>query len=156
MRAWLLAAITAAHASGADAAAVATGRNWRLSIDSIECEAAASLVTIGARIDYRRLRQWVYPLLLLSWKLGPALAAGNTVVAKPSEHTPLSTLRLMRAFEALFPEEADSAAAQAPEVRSRSQRNYEVSIGAAHLDAEAGPVRKMIGPIPDALLRHRL
>jgi betaine-aldehyde dehydrogenase len=42
---------------------------------------------------------WNYPLLLLSWKLGPALAAGNTVVAKPSEHTPLSTLRLMRAFE---------------------------------------------------------
>jgi betaine-aldehyde dehydrogenase len=42
---------------------------------------------------------WNYPLLLLSWKLGPALAAGNTVVAKPSEHTPLSTLRLMSAFE---------------------------------------------------------
>jgi acyl-CoA reductase-like NAD-dependent aldehyde dehydrogenase len=42
---------------------------------------------------------WNYPLLLLSWKLGPALAAGNTVVAKPSEHTPLSTIRLMRAFE---------------------------------------------------------
>src|SRR5688572_9819978 len=42
---------------------------------------------------------WNYPLLLLSWKLGPALAAGNTVVAKPSEHTPLSTLRLMQAFE---------------------------------------------------------
>jgi len=42
---------------------------------------------------------WNYPLLLLSWKLGPALAAGNTVVAKPSEHTPLSTLRLMQAFD---------------------------------------------------------
>jgi betaine-aldehyde dehydrogenase len=41
---------------------------------------------------------WNYPLLLLSWKLGPALAAGNTVVVKPSEHTPLSTLRLMEAF----------------------------------------------------------
>ena len=44
---------------------------------------------------------WNYPLLLLSWKLAPALAAGNTVVAKPSELTPLSTLRLMRAFEEL-------------------------------------------------------
>jgi len=42
---------------------------------------------------------WNYPLLLLAWKLAPALAAGNTVVAKPSELTPLSTLRLMRAFE---------------------------------------------------------
>jgi len=46
---------------------------------------------------------WNYPLLLLVWKLAPALAAGNTVVAKPSEHTPLSTLRLMQAF-AGFPE----------------------------------------------------
>ena len=41
---------------------------------------------------------WNYPLLLLAWKMAPALAAGNTVVAKPSEWTPLSTLRLMRAF----------------------------------------------------------
>ena len=36
---------------------------------------------------------WNYPLLLLAWKLAPALAAGNTVVVKPSELTPLSTLR---------------------------------------------------------------
>jgi betaine-aldehyde dehydrogenase len=42
---------------------------------------------------------WNYPLLLLCWKLAAALAAGNAVVAKPSEHTPLSTLRLMRHFE---------------------------------------------------------
>ena len=33
------------------------------------------------------------PILLLTWKLGPALAAGNTVVAKPSEVTPVSTIR---------------------------------------------------------------
>jgi acyl-CoA reductase-like NAD-dependent aldehyde dehydrogenase len=37
---------------------------------------------------------WNYPLLLLAWKLAPALAAGNPVVAKPSELTPLSTLAL--------------------------------------------------------------
>jgi acyl-CoA reductase-like NAD-dependent aldehyde dehydrogenase len=37
---------------------------------------------------------WNYPLLLLAWKLAPALAAGNTVVAKPSELTPISTLML--------------------------------------------------------------
>lgn len=37
---------------------------------------------------------WNYPLLLLAWKLAPALAAGNTVVIKPSELTPLSTLYL--------------------------------------------------------------
>ncbi|HYI98353.1 MAG TPA: aldehyde dehydrogenase family protein [Thermoleophilaceae bacterium] len=37
---------------------------------------------------------WNYPLLLLAWKLAPALAAGNTVVCKPSELTPISTLML--------------------------------------------------------------
>ncbi|WP_454752837.1 aldehyde dehydrogenase family protein [Cupriavidus necator] len=37
---------------------------------------------------------WNSPLLLLSWKLFPAIAAGNTVVIKPSEVTPASTLRL--------------------------------------------------------------
>ena len=37
---------------------------------------------------------WNYPLLMAAWKLGPALAGGNTVVLKPSEHTPLSTLKL--------------------------------------------------------------
>jgi acyl-CoA reductase-like NAD-dependent aldehyde dehydrogenase len=44
---------------------------------------------------------WNYPLLLLAWKLAPALAAGNTVVAKPSELTPLSTLALAECFEHL-------------------------------------------------------
>jgi len=37
---------------------------------------------------------WNFPLMFCSWKLGPALAAGNTVVMKPSEITPLSTLRV--------------------------------------------------------------
>jgi aldehyde dehydrogenase (NAD+) len=37
---------------------------------------------------------WNFPIMFTSWKLGPALAAGNTVVMKPSELVPLSTLRL--------------------------------------------------------------
>jgi acyl-CoA reductase-like NAD-dependent aldehyde dehydrogenase len=46
---------------------------------------------------------WNYPLLLLAWKVAPALAAGNTVVAKPSELTPLSTLALAPVFDPLPP-----------------------------------------------------
>ena len=38
---------------------------------------------------------WNYPLLLLAWKMAPALAAGNTVVIKPSKLTPLATLKLV-------------------------------------------------------------
>jgi acyl-CoA reductase-like NAD-dependent aldehyde dehydrogenase len=37
---------------------------------------------------------WNFPLLLVSWKLAPALACGNTVVLKPAEETPLTALRL--------------------------------------------------------------
>jgi aldehyde dehydrogenase (NAD+) len=37
---------------------------------------------------------WNFPLLLASWKLGPALACGNTLVLKPAEQTPLTTLKL--------------------------------------------------------------
>ncbi|NKI40129.1 aldehyde dehydrogenase family protein [Streptomyces physcomitrii] len=42
---------------------------------------------------------WNYPLLQASWKVAPALAAGNTFILKPSETTPLSTLALIRLIE---------------------------------------------------------
>jgi betaine-aldehyde dehydrogenase len=42
---------------------------------------------------------WNYPLLQASWKIAPALAAGNTFVLKPSEVTPLTTIALMRLLE---------------------------------------------------------
>ncbi|HSI80598.1 MAG TPA: aldehyde dehydrogenase family protein [Solirubrobacterales bacterium] len=44
---------------------------------------------------------WNYPLLLLAWKLAPALAAGNATVSKPSELTPVSTLALASCFDHL-------------------------------------------------------
>ncbi|MFN2148553.1 MAG: aldehyde dehydrogenase family protein [Anaerolineales bacterium] len=46
---------------------------------------------------------WNYPLLLLSWKIAPALAAGNTVVIKPASYTPWTTLGLARIFDHLPP-----------------------------------------------------
>jgi acyl-CoA reductase-like NAD-dependent aldehyde dehydrogenase len=48
---------------------------------------------------------WNFPLVIAGWKLGPALAAGNTVVLKPAELTPLSALRFAElALEAGLPE----------------------------------------------------
>lgn len=46
---------------------------------------------------------WNYPLLLLAWKLAPALAAGNTVVVKPASYTPWTTLGLDKIFDHLPP-----------------------------------------------------
>ena len=46
---------------------------------------------------------WNYPILLMSWKVAPALAAGNTVIIKPSEMTPLSTLLFAEIFDHLPP-----------------------------------------------------
>ena len=48
---------------------------------------------------------WNFPLLLTSWKIGPALAAGNSVVLKPAEQSPLTALKLAElAAEAGIPE----------------------------------------------------
>ena len=46
---------------------------------------------------------WNYPLTLGSWKIGPALLAGNTMVLKPSPYTPLSTLVMGEVLREIFP-----------------------------------------------------
>ncbi len=46
---------------------------------------------------------WNYPLMMAAWKIGPALAAGNTVVLKPSEWTPLTALKLAELAADVFP-----------------------------------------------------
>jgi 1-pyrroline dehydrogenase len=46
---------------------------------------------------------WNYPLMMAAWKLGPALAAGNTVVLKPSEWTPLTALKLAELAAEILP-----------------------------------------------------
>jgi len=51
-----------------------------------------------------QISPWNYPLLQASWKMAPALAAGNTIVMKPSEQTPLTTIKVTElAEEAGFP-----------------------------------------------------
>ena len=47
---------------------------------------------------------WNYPLMMMAWKLAPAIAAGNTVVFKPSEQTPLTALKLAKVLADILPE----------------------------------------------------
>ena len=47
---------------------------------------------------------WNYPLMMMAWKLAPALAGGNCVVMKPSEQTPLTALRMAKLLAELLPE----------------------------------------------------
>ena len=47
---------------------------------------------------------WNYPLMMLAWKLAPALAGGNTVVMKPSEQTPLTALKMGALLADILPE----------------------------------------------------
>jgi aminobutyraldehyde dehydrogenase len=47
---------------------------------------------------------WNYPLMMMAWKLAPALAGGNTVVFKPSEQTPLTALKLAKVMSEILPE----------------------------------------------------
>ncbi|HNC14907.1 MAG TPA: aldehyde dehydrogenase family protein, partial [Solirubrobacterales bacterium] len=51
-----------------------------------------------------QITPWNYPLMMAAWKLGPALATGNTLVLKPAESTPVSTLHtLARICAEVFP-----------------------------------------------------
>jgi betaine-aldehyde dehydrogenase len=50
-----------------------------------------------------QIAPWNYPLMMAVWKIGPALAAGNTVVLKPAETTPLTVLKLAEYVAEIFP-----------------------------------------------------
>ncbi|ELZ19870.1 Aldehyde Dehydrogenase [Halosimplex carlsbadense 2-9-1] len=71
---------------------------------------------------------WNFPLLMAAWKLGPALAAGNAVVLKPAEETPMTILKLMELTEDVIPDgvvnvvtgfgtEAGAPLAEHPDIR---------------------------------------
>lgn len=94
---------------------------------------------------------WNYPLLLLSWKLAPALAAGNTVVIKPSEYTSLITLEWVSRCFGHFPpgvvnvvtgrgDEAGEALVRHPDVRVIAMTGS-VATG-QRIAAAAGPMMK--------------
>ena len=50
-----------------------------------------------------QITPWNYPLMMAIWKIGPALATGNTVVLKPAETTPVTTIKLAEIAGEIFP-----------------------------------------------------
>ncbi len=111
---------------------------------------------------------WNFPLLMAAWKLGPALAAGCTVVLKPAEQTPLSALRLGELIqEAGFPEgvvnivpgygeTAGAALAAHPDV-DKVAFTGSTEVGRLILQAAAGNLKKVSlelgGKSPNIVLR---
>src|SRR5438046_1222469 len=97
---------------------------------------------------------WNFPLLMAAWKLGPALAAGCTVVMKPAEQTPLTCLRLGELIqEAGFPdgvvnivpgygETAGAALAAHPDV-DKVAFTGSTEVGKLILQAAAGNLKKV-------------
>ncbi|MBT0571171.1 aldehyde dehydrogenase [Curvibacter sp. CHRR-16] len=68
-------------------------------------DAALALITREALGVVGVIVPWNYPMIMAAWKLGPALASGNSVVLKPSEKSPLTALRLAElAVQAGLPE----------------------------------------------------
>ena len=50
-----------------------------------------------------QITPWNYPLMMAIWKIGPALATGNTIVLKPAETTPVTTVRLAELAAEILP-----------------------------------------------------
>src|SRR5882757_7700627 len=95
---------------------------------------------------------WNYPLMLAAWKLAPAIAAGNTVVLKPSELTPLTTLELAPFLAEVLPpgvvnivcgrgETVGAALSAHPRVRMISLTG-DVATGQKILSAAAGNLKR--------------
>ena len=81
----------AARASSRAGPRASTSRSTRRSCAATRSASVASIAP------------WNYPLNMATWKVGPALAAGNTVVLKPSELTPLTALRLAEITADILP-----------------------------------------------------
>ena len=58
-----------------------------------------------------QITPWNYPLMMAIWKIGPALATGNTIVLKPAETTPVTTLRLAELAAEILPRASSTSSA---------------------------------------------
>jgi len=98
---------------------------------------------------------WNYPLMMAAWKLGPALAAGNTVVLKPSEQTPLTTLALAElAAQILPPGVLNVVTGRGPTVGAALVRQPEVRM--ASLTGSIASGQRILEGAAQSLIRTHL
>jgi aminobutyraldehyde dehydrogenase len=98
---------------------------------------------------------WNYPLMMAAWKLAPALAAGNTVVLKPSEQTPLTTLALAElAAQILPPGVVNVVTGRGPSVGAALVRRPEVRM--VSLTGSIASGQRILEGAADSLIRTHL
>lgn len=98
---------------------------------------------------------WNYPLMMAAWKLAPALAAGNTVVLKPSEMTPLTTLKLARHLAEIFPEGVANVITGRGDTVGNGLINHE-KVAMISLTGDVGTGRKVIAAAQATIKRTHL
>lgn len=98
---------------------------------------------------------WNYPLMMAAWKLAPALAAGNTVVLKPSEMTPLTTLKLARHLAEIFPEGVANVITGRGDTVGNSLINHG-KVAMISLTGDVGTGRKVIAAAQATIKRTHL
>lgn len=98
---------------------------------------------------------WNYPLLMAAWKLAPILAAGNSVVLKPSEQTPLTTLKFVELIADLLPAGVlNVVTGYGPEVGGRLSSHPDIDMIA--LTGSVGSGRAVAKAAADTLKRVHL
>jgi betaine-aldehyde dehydrogenase/aminobutyraldehyde dehydrogenase len=102
-----------------------------------------------------QIAPWNYPLMMAIWKIAPALAAGNVVVLKPSELTPLSTLRFAELIADILPKGVlNVVTGDGPNVGEAIVRHPEVSM--VSLTGSVGTGRGIARAAADTLKRVHL
>ncbi|MCA0871479.1 gamma-aminobutyraldehyde dehydrogenase [Seohaeicola saemankumensis] len=79
-------------------------RNMHGPVSGEYLEGHTSMIRRDAIGVVASIAPWNYPVMMMAWKLAPALAGGNTVVMKPSEQTPLTALKMAQILSGVLPE----------------------------------------------------
>jgi betaine-aldehyde dehydrogenase len=101
-----------------------------------------------------QITPWNYPLMMAIWKIGPALAGGNTIVMKPAETTPLSTLKLAQLAGEIFPKGVFNVVTGAGATGEAIVRHPDVHMVALTGSVESG--KKVAATAADTLKRVHL